>query len=120
MRHLFGFRFIDKKNLLMARKFFRISTENKPVRGRRKKYNIPDVNWLKENWQYSKEKESCRKFSVIQWKTYANHSIKKNNINVLKLLTLGIVKIHNAHWVLYTWNIHVPVHEERFLHCSYM
>ena len=32
--------------LLMARNFFRIFTENKPVRGLRKKYNIPDVNWL--------------------------------------------------------------------------
>ena len=31
----------------MARIFFWIFTENKPVRGLRKKYNIPDVNWLK-------------------------------------------------------------------------
>ena len=34
--------------LLMARNLFRIFTENKPIRGLRKKYNIPDVNWLKE------------------------------------------------------------------------
>ena len=44
---LSGLRFIDKKKLLMARNFFWIFTENKPVRGLRKKYNIPDVNWLK-------------------------------------------------------------------------
>ena len=31
----------------MARNFFWIFTENKPVRGLRKKYNIPDVNWLR-------------------------------------------------------------------------
>ena len=30
----------------MARNFFWIFTENKPIRGLRKKYNIPDVNWL--------------------------------------------------------------------------
>ena len=30
----------------MARNFFKIFTENKPVRGLRKKYNIPGVNWL--------------------------------------------------------------------------
>ena len=30
----------------MARHFFKIFTENKPVRGLRKKYTIPDVNWL--------------------------------------------------------------------------
>ena len=49
MRRLFGclFRFIDKKKLLMARNFSRIFTENKPVQDLRKKYNIPDVNWLK-------------------------------------------------------------------------
>ena len=35
---LSGLRFIDN--------FFWIFTENKPVRGLRKKYNIPDVNWL--------------------------------------------------------------------------
>ena len=32
----------------MVRNCFWIFTENKPVRGLRKKYNIPDVNWL--NW----------------------------------------------------------------------
>ena len=32
--------------LLMTRNFFWIFTENKRVRGLRKKYNIPDVNWL--------------------------------------------------------------------------
>ena len=31
----------------MARNSFPIFTENKPVRGLRKKKNIPDVNWLK-------------------------------------------------------------------------
>ena len=30
----------------MARNFFQIFTEYKPVRRLRKKYNIPDVNWL--------------------------------------------------------------------------
>ena len=30
----------------MARNFFWIFTENKLVRGLRKKYNIPKVNWL--------------------------------------------------------------------------
>ena len=34
----------------MARNFFRIFIENKPVRGLQKKYNIPGVNWL--NGQY--------------------------------------------------------------------
>ena len=55
---LSGVRFIDQKNVLMAIIFFQIVTENKPVRGLRKKYNIPDVNWLSvslkhnfENWE---------------------------------------------------------------------
>ena len=43
---LSGLRFIDPKKLLMARNLFLIFTENKPVWGLRKKYNIPDVNWL--------------------------------------------------------------------------
>ena len=43
---LSGLRFIDQFLLLMARNFFKIFTENKPVRGLRTKYNIPDVNWL--------------------------------------------------------------------------
>ena len=42
-----GLRFIDKKKLLMARNVFGIFTENKPVQGLQKKYNIPYVNWLK-------------------------------------------------------------------------
>ena len=33
----------------MARNFFKNFTENKPVRGLRKKYNVPDVNWLSMN-----------------------------------------------------------------------
>ena len=32
----------------MARNFFLIFTENKPVRGLQNKYNIPNVNWLSE------------------------------------------------------------------------
>ena len=44
MRRLFGF--IEEKKLLMARNIFWIFTENKPVRGLRKKCNILDVNWL--------------------------------------------------------------------------
>ena len=44
---LSGLCFIDQKKILMARNFFWIFTENKPVRGLRKKYNIPDVNWLR-------------------------------------------------------------------------
>ena len=43
---LSGLCFIDQFFLLMARNFFQIFTENKPVRGLRKKYNIPGVNWL--------------------------------------------------------------------------
>ena len=41
---LSGLRFIDKYFILMARNFFWIFTENKPVQGLR---NIPGVNWLK-------------------------------------------------------------------------
>ena len=33
----------------VAINFFQIFTENNPVRGLRKKYNIPEVNWLKMN-----------------------------------------------------------------------
>ena len=40
-------RFIDNKKLLMARNIFWIFTQSKPVRGLRKKNNIPGVNWLK-------------------------------------------------------------------------
>ena len=47
---LSGLRFIDKFFILMARNFFRIFTENKPVLGLRKKYNIPDVNWLSKTF----------------------------------------------------------------------
>ena len=34
------------KVILMAINFFWIFTESKPVRGLRKIYNIPEVNWL--------------------------------------------------------------------------
>ena len=43
---LSGLRFIDQKKILMARNFVWIFTENKPVRGLRKKLNSPAVNWL--------------------------------------------------------------------------
>ena len=33
----------------MARNYFWIFTENKPVQELWKKYNIPDMNWLKKN-----------------------------------------------------------------------
>ena len=49
MRRLFAcldFISLTQKRLLMARNIFRIFTENKPVGGLQKKYNIPEVNWL--------------------------------------------------------------------------
>ena len=49
---LSGLRFIDQKNLLMARNLFQIFTENNPGTGDRKKYNIPDVNWLTTNQRH--------------------------------------------------------------------
>ena len=47
---LSGLRFIDNNKLLMATNFFRIFSENKPVRGLRKKCNIPDVNNIVMIW----------------------------------------------------------------------
>ena len=44
---LSGLCFIDNFFILIPRNFFRIFTENKPVGGLWKKYNIPKVNWLK-------------------------------------------------------------------------
>ena len=52
---LSGLRFKNNNKLLMARNFFWIFTENKPVRGLRKKYNIPDVNWLKERYNFDNQ-----------------------------------------------------------------
>ena len=49
---LSGLCFIDKKKVLMAINFFWNFTENKPVRGLRKKYNIPNVNWLTDGGIY--------------------------------------------------------------------
>ena len=46
---LSGLRFIDKQNYLI---------ENKPIRGLRKKYNIPDVNWLRVGPKPKKHKVS--------------------------------------------------------------
>ena len=51
-----------QKNILMARIFSRIFTENKPVWGLRKKYNIPDVNWLREKTDKIHPKNN------LQWK----------------------------------------------------
>ena len=49
MRRLFGCPdFVSLTNkIINGQNFFpQIFTENKPVRGLRKKYNIPDMNWL--------------------------------------------------------------------------
>ena len=49
MRRLFGcpdFISLTQKNYECLKKKVKIFTENKPVRGLRKKYNIHDVNWL--------------------------------------------------------------------------
>ena len=47
-----------KKQLLMARICIQIFTENKPVRGLRKKYNIPEVNWLKGQYPHDQTRLS--------------------------------------------------------------
>ena len=41
-----GLRFIDKKNILMARNFFGFLAKNKPVWVSGKTKNIPSANWL--------------------------------------------------------------------------
>ena len=43
-----GLRFIDQKNLLMARNFFGFLAKNKPVWASGKTKNIPGANWLKK------------------------------------------------------------------------
>ena len=55
----------------MARNLFRIFTENKPVRGLWKKYNIPEVNWLKFDdlfvlyWYGNETKDSSKAFIAL-------------------------------------------------------
>ena len=57
MRRLFGcpdFVSLTNKIINGYRNIFWIFTENKPVRGLRKKYNIPDLNWLKSHFDGTK------------------------------------------------------------------
>ena len=62
----------------MARNFFRIFTENKPVRGLRKKYNIPEVNWLKVSpYFFAYGKQSQEIGPSVQFHRTAKQSAKQ-------------------------------------------
>ena len=74
MRHLFGCP--DKQNILMARNVFRILIENKPVRGLRKKYNIPDVNWLRNTKAKTRAMEVMVFVSSMRFQAWLNTALR--------------------------------------------